>query len=488
MRVTVKLISALLFFFILIVIASETFRVHREVEFFDAKMRRDGLVIGTSLRAVALDAWRLAGPSRVERMVDDANRANPEIGVRWVWLDAPSGAADAPLGEAASDAELRAGHPASFIHRVRDNEGRFLTYIPVAVDSPRPAAIEISESLAPRDRYLAMTIRHAAVSAGVRVLVAVLVGAALGLRLVGLPLRRLTEKARRVGTGDLSGPLLVRGSDELAVLSGAMNQMCEELGEAQERVRAETAARIAALEQLRHADRLRIIGQMASGIAHELGTPLNVVSGRAGLIASGELPPPEVHESARIIRAQCDRMTAIVRRFLEVARRRSPQREPTDLGRIARQVVELLTPLSRKRGASLSVLVDAPELPARVDPGQVQQIAMNLVVNALQAASPGGKVEVRAFHERTTPPPGFKAGPGEYQCLSVSDDGPGIPSEDLGHIFEPFFTTKDVGEGTGLGLSIAEGLARDHGGWISVASEPGRGARFVLYLPAEDST
>ena len=116
-------------------------------------------------------------------------------------------------------------------------------------------------------------------------------------------------KARRIGRGDLAGPIHIRSRDELAELAEDLNAMCLNLAESQRKLREESAARIAAIEQLRHADRLKTVGRLASGIAHELGTPLNVVAGRAGLIASGKLDAAEIAQSAAAIRSEADKMT-----------------------------------------------------------------------------------------------------------------------------------------------------------------------------------
>ena len=122
---------------------------------------------------------------------------------------------------------------------------------------------------------------------------------------------------------------------------------------------------------------------------------------------------------------------------------------------------------------------------ARVDPGQIQQVLTNLVVNAFQAMPEGGRVEVRIRAARTRPPE-VPAGPeADYLCIEFEDEGEGIPHEVQSRLFDPFFTTKDVGEGTGLGLSIAHGIVLDHGGWIDVESKPGEGSCFSVYLPRE---
>src|SRR5208337_2658068 len=142
------------------------------------------------------------------------------------------------------------------------------------------------------------------------------------------PLDLLIAKARRIGGGDLTGPVHLRSRDELAELAENLNHMCAKLAESETRLRQETAARIMALEQLRHADRLKTVGRLASGIAHELGTPLNVVAGRAGLIGSGKLDSQQIVESAAAIKQEADKMTTIIRHLLDFARASTPRKSP----------------------------------------------------------------------------------------------------------------------------------------------------------------
>jgi signal transduction histidine kinase len=256
--------------------------------------------------------------------------------------------------------------------------------------------------------------------------------------------------------------------------------------EARTRVETETKARIVALEQLRHADRLSTVGKLASGIAHELGTPLNVISGRASMIATKEVEGAESIESARIVVQSADRVTGIIRQLLDFARRRGPQRAEEDLGAIAQQTTSLLRTLAGKKRVTLEVAGE-PHVVADVDSAQLQQALTNLVVNAIQAANQGGNVSVTLGAERATPPPDVGGDERETAFLRVKDDGPGMSDEVLAHVFDPFFTTKGVGEGTGLGLSVAWGIARDHGGWIAAESAPGEGATFTLHLPRKKS-
>ena len=255
------------------------------------------------------------------------------------------------------------------------------------------------------------------------------------------------------------------------------------------------AGRVAAVEQLRHADRLKTVGRLASGVAHELGTPLNVIAGRAGMISSGRLSPTEAAQSAEIIRNQSQQMTQIIRQLLDFSRQNSPRRVAVDLSSVIRQTVGLLMPLAEKREVTIEADDVSTGLVGRIDVGQIQQVLSNLLINAIQAMPSGGVVKIVARRRGLKP---GESGPladssddeaaTEYLVITIEDEGGGITEEHLDHLFEPFFTTKDVGEGTGLGLSISYGIVQEHGGWIDVQSDVGSGSIFAVYLPAELQT
>ncbi len=266
-----------------------------------------------------------------------------------------------------------------------------------------------------------------------------------------------------------------------------MNAMCDRLVVANERAAREMKGRLEMLEQLRHADRLMTVGKLASGIAHELGTPLNVIEARAAMIGNGETTQEESVTYARVVVRAAERMTRIIRQLLAFARPRGVQKSRCDVTSIAHRTVELLQPLAQKRKVTLRV-EGPPQAYAEADAGQIEQAITNLVMNATQAMDRPGSVELRIDHARAKPPADHGGPEADYLRVCVRDEGHGIASEHLPRIFEPFFTTKDVGEGTGLGLAVTYGIVREHGGWIAVASEVGRGAAFTIHLPVAPET
>ncbi len=301
-----------------------------------------------------------------------------------------------------------------------------------------------------------------------------------GIRMVGRPLDRLIDKVNEVAQGDLKRPVDVKTGDELGDLAKAINQMCECLIKQRYQLEAESQARIAAVEQLRHADRLRSVGRIAAGIAHEIGTPLNVVSGHAELIESGELSDEKIRTSCRQIKTETDRIAKIISNVLEFARGRTTFQKVTDVRRVVGETCELLRPIARKSNATLDAeLPDHPVL-ANIDSGQIQQVLTNLINNAIQSRDTDTAVRIAVDQTLT------EAGP--ETRIAVSDNGVGISEDDREHLFEPFFTTKDVGQGTGLGLAIALGIVHEHGGDILVESQPGAGSTFTVVLRDPNQT
>ncbi|MCB9850773.1 MAG: HAMP domain-containing histidine kinase [Phycisphaerales bacterium] len=485
MKLTLKLMAVIVAGIIGLTVLNAYLTVRREVRLFDSDMERDAQVLGRSMRNLIEELWQVSGEERALAIIDGVNGDGHVIKMRWVWLDAQADGKHKPAIPLADLAPVVQGKELSIKKPKAGDAGFRYTYVPVHTGSSRPGALELWESLVELSQYTGSTIRRAVVLSGGIILLGGVTALAFGLLFVGRPLRQLSEKAVRVGTGDFSGPLHLPGRDELSGLASTINTMCDQLVESHKQIISESEARIAALEQLRHADRLKTVGRLASGIAHELGTPLNVVGGRATMIAGGKLTDAEVVENARIIKSQSDRMATIIRQLLDFARARSQQRERIDLRTIASQTVDLLTSLARKRNVNLVNDPAADPIWATIDSGQILQVLTNLVMNATQAMHHAGNVTVSTAYATATPPDQQEPAESEYVCLRVTDEGEGIAPDSIRQVFEPFFTTKDVGEGTGLGLSIAYGIIREHGGWIDVQSEVGKGSCFSVYLPRE---
>jgi signal transduction histidine kinase len=242
--------------------------------------------------------------------------------------------------------------------------------------------------------------------------------------------------------------------------------VADRLREALEREQAE---RRIAVDQLRHAERLNVIGALSAGVAHELGTPLNVIAGCAEMIAE-ESTAPTINDHTRQILAQTRKVTAIVRQLLDFGRRRGIERTRIDLDDIIGATAAMLRSTADKYGCTLEIAPGTHLATSGVG-SELEQVLSNLILNGLQSMQRGGVIRIATRVEKT------------FACISVEDQGGGIAPEDVPKIFDPFFTTKGVGEGTGLGLSVSYGIVRDHGGSIDVDSMLGRGTRFDVKLP-----
>jgi two-component system, NtrC family, sensor kinase len=490
MRITRQLVLAFLVAMVVIFTTYGWVSHRRTTDYFDAELRREAHTVGHAIGAAVVRIWQEDGREQALRVIDQMNEPGVDTRIRWVWLDgdgkaAVGGEESLPAGEILGAA---GGKEVVRRQRSEDGEERLLTYFLLEPEPGRRGALEISESMTRQESFARSSLARTAVTLVVVALVCGGVLTGLGVWLVGRPIRDLVAMARRIGGGDLSVRLAVRRRDEISDLVAEMNRMCDRLAEARERIGAETAARLAMLEQLRHADRLTTVGTLAAGIAHELGSPLQVVLGRAKLIAADG--PPAMVPQARAIADQAERMSVIIRQLLDFARRRTLTTATFDVVEVVRQTVSLLAPLARKRDVEIAFREPARALEVDIDAAQIQQVLTNLIMNAVQAGATAeqGRVVVTAGSERAASPP--ERGGAELDCcwVRIQDQGPGIEPKDLPRIFEPFFTTKDVGEGTGLGLPVAHGIVQEHGGWIAVESEPGRGSAFTIHLPCGAAT
>ncbi|MBI4390411.1 MAG: HAMP domain-containing protein [candidate division NC10 bacterium] len=311
------------------------------------------------------------------------------------------------------------------------------------------------------------------------------IGITLGLAiavLVSRPIRRLMRGTEEIGRGNLETRIPVRSRTEIGDLARAFNRMAESLREARRRTQAEEDRRIALERHIRHAEKLAVIGQLASELAHEVGTPLNVISGRARVLRRQLADGDPRTENLKIIGNQVERISRVIKRFLTMARPPRMQRERVAFAPIVREVAAFLAPELRKRQVRLvlSVPNDLPTVTA--DPDGLSQVLLNLLMNATAAVSPGGRIEVAAVPAGDPTGDGPGSGGADGIAVRVSDDGHGIAPELLPRIFEPFFSTKRE-EGTGLGLSICRDIVRDHGGRITAESRPGEGTTVRLWLP-----
>ena len=297
------------------------------------------------------------------------------------------------------------------------------------------------------------------------------------VRLVGRPLRQLVDATERIAGGDLAVRVSPSSTDEVGTLGRAFNRMAEDLAaersELERRVEARTVELRRAQETLVQSEKLSAVGQLVAGVAHELNNPLTVVLGYSGLLVE-RTKEEDTRRKLQTVLQEAQRSQKIVQNLLAFARRQPPARSEADLNDAVARTVALRAYQLRSEKIRLDTDLQ-PDLPRTwADFQQLQQVILNLVVNAEQAiqeSGRGSRIVVRT-----------RAAQGSIR-IDVEDDGPGIPESARTRLFEPFFTTKDVGKGTGLGLSICWGIVSEHGGKIEVDSAAGKFSRFTIVLP-----
>ena len=374
---------------------------------------------------------------------------------------------------------------------IRDREKRIVAAVELTRDESES---EASFARALKNALWAMSI----LALGLCILVWMTARAAIAR------LQRLVEAIDDVAQGDL-GRVILGGDDEVGELAERFNQMTGSLREARGEILAGVDAKLALEARLRHSEKLATIGQLAAGIAHEVGTPLNVIGGRARTMekralavtedASGEgtqLNAADVAKNAAIIATQTQRITRIIQQLLDYARRPAIERRTVDVGEVVRTALDFLEHqlhLHRVASVVLPFVNEAAEAGmaaplVNADPDQLQQVCLNLCLNAIQAMPDGGRLELRTRGVIRRRPGLETASPSPYVVLEVADTGPGIPDGDRERIFEPFYSTKAEEGGTGLGLSVSVGIVKDHDGWIDIDAPEGGGTVFRVFLPA----
>ncbi len=276
-------------------------------------------------------------------------------------------------------------------------------------------------------------------------------------RIITLRLNTLKNALRRVGRGDYSATVEVRGNDELGEVAESFNRMVRDLRNKE--------------RQIIRSEKLATVGKLAAGVAHEINNPLGNISLYAQMLLS-KMKDGEAVRKLRIIEEQANQAARIVKSLLEFSRQAEPKLQKVSMNRIAEKALEVLQPQLSINNIMVVKNFNKHLPGVSADPVQMQQVLVNIIKNAIEAMPEGGRLMVSTY-ERD----------GEV-VVEVSDTGEGIPEENLSRIFDPFFSTKGVGKGTGLGLSVSYGIVERHGGRIEVESEPGKGSTFRVVLPA----
>jgi signal transduction histidine kinase len=444
-----------------------------EVDDLHSATEREVLTLGRSLATAFGNALR----DRQREDIDETLRAleplEPKIFVHVHDVDAREIARSKgdPVDHAIETLARRAatsGHES-----VELEDRRFVYAAPLTRDSGEViGAIVVARVIDDLKADLARTRWRLIVVVVAFVAMTLVAGVLLGTAYITRPLARVLDGIAHVRGGDFQSTVPPARHDEIGALVDEFNAMVAALVAARQDIERETEARLRLERGLQGIDKMVTIGQLSAGLAHEIGSPLQVLSARASALQLRSADP-ETRRQAEILVEQTARITRIVEQLLSFGRRRSAVIARRDLARPVRTVLELLDGEARRRGVALELAVDGGDHAIDADEDQLQQIVLNLVRNALAATPGGGRITVR-----------IDAADGQVRLI-VRDTGPGIPPEMAARLFEPFFTTRASEGGTGLGLSVVRAIVIEHKGTITARSDTG--AEFVVSFPAAAS-
>ncbi|MFZ1219432.1 MAG: ATP-binding protein [Chthoniobacterales bacterium] len=307
------------------------------------------------------------------------------------------------------------------------------------------------------------------------------------VRWVSRPLRQIMASLKRSDPKPIEG--MCKDHSEFGEMARTTKRFFEQrdnlIREMEERRATEEALRKSE-EELRHSQKMEAVGRLAGGVAHDFNNLLTAIIGYAELIATRTSSNSLAKQNAELIRKAGEQAAGLTRQLLAFSRKQILQPKVIDLNALVLEMERLLRRVIGER-FDLQSHPDAEMGRVKADPSQIEQVVLNLGVNARDAMPKGGTLIIRTTNvrlDRTTAPQiSADLKPGDYVMLAVTDTGAGMDEETKSHIFEPFFTTKGPGKGTGLGLATVYGIVRQTGGGISVESEPGKGSTFRIYLP-----
>jgi signal transduction histidine kinase len=429
------------------------------------------------------ESTRAPGQRMVETMWRTPDKPDP--GDRW-----PVRVAQAPP------------HKPAISVAIKGTPGRSIVEVHTLIDPEGPMRGELMVTKS--DEPVAQVVRAEEISSvlitGSAVVLLMIFTAWVVNRVVGRPVSVLEAAMKRVEGGMLDERVPAATHDEVGALSRGFNAMLGRLAEADAEIRAfnrrladevkmatldlarknETLAQLNKLlretrQELGDKERLAALGQLAAQLAHEIGTPLGSVSGHLQLALSGRDVPTPLKDRLQVATRELERVSKIVRDYLDSTRTVAPERVTVDVERVVDEALGICISAEARARIDVQKVIDGPAARAETDPGLLRQILVNLITNAVDAVpADGGHIRVEA------------ASRDGAVAIAVADDGVGIAPEDAARIFEPFYTTKGRGKGTGLGLAICRELATALGGRITVDSSPGRGSTFTVTLPRSE--
>jgi two-component system NtrC family sensor kinase len=383
--------------------------------------------------------------------------------------------------------------------------------VPLHMGTKVVGGIRLVSSLDEAQRFLSKKRDRAIILTFLSMLVILITLTVLFGKLVGDPIRKLVEAMSRAEKGDLETEAYIQSEDELGKLGRNFNRMLRTIREAHEqniqllrqvsqfneeltrKIEAATSelakrndelrllneALFESQRQLSQSEKLAAVGQVTAVMAHQIGTPLNSISGYIQLIRQdGDLQPKD-QDRLKIVESQLDRLADSVKSLLSFTRQPKPQLRSLEVNEVLEELIHLSEPWFLARNVKLAKHL-SPNLPPILgDPTHLQTLFLNLITNAVDAMPKGGALTIKTRQV----PPSLSSKDGRWLEISMTDTGIGITEESKKRIFEPFFTTKKMGEGTGLGLAICEKIIKEHSGRIELESGVGKGSTFFISLP-----
>jgi signal transduction histidine kinase len=373
--------------------------------------------------------------------------------------------------------------------------------------------VRMTSSLNEAQSYLSKKRDRAFILTFLSILVILITLTLFFRRLVGNPIQELVVAMSRAEKGDLDAKALIKSRDELGELGRHFNRMLTTIRETHEqniqllsqvnqfndeltrKIEAATSelarnyeelkrlneALFESQRQLSQSEKLAALGQVSATMAHQIGTPLNSISGYIQLMLQEGNLQPEDRNRLKIIESQLDRLTDSVKNLLIFTRQPKPLLKPLNVNEVLVELIRLSLPWRHARNVTLFSSLSS-EVPSILgDPTHLQTLFLNLITNALDAMPQGGHLRISTEIQST---PATSGENGRWVEISIADTGIGITEESKKRIFDPFFTTKKIGEGTGLGLAICEKIIKEHAGRLEVESEVGKGSTFSIFIPA----
>jgi two-component system NtrC family sensor kinase len=304
---------------------------------------------------------------------------------------------------------------------------------------------------------------------------------------VSTPLSMLANGMRHIANGDLDHRIVINRKDEIGELAGTFNTMTEELKKAnnelvewghtlEKKVQEKTEAIQRAQQQLIHSEKLASLGRMAAGVAHEINSPLTGIVTFGHLLQRNFPPGSQEREDIDVIIDQANRCSNIIKGLLGFARATTAEKAPTNINDVLASSLNIVRNKADFFNIKIVTSFEPGLRQVRADAPQLQQVFLNMIMNAADAIGEKGTITVTTSN--------VTENGHDYIVVEFRDTGCGIKDEDLEKIFEPFFTTKPVGKGTGLGLAVTHGIIQEHGGRITIKTKPGEGTSFFIWLPA----